>query len=663
MTVESSETETTEQLCLSVIRGLAMDAPNAAKSGHQGTAMALAPLAHVLYTRVMRFDPADPQWPDRDRFVLSPGHASILQYSMLYLSGFGLTLDDLKQFRQWDSATPGHPEAGHTAGVEVTTGPLGQGIANAVGMALAERYHRGRFGEQFSNHRTWAIVSDGDLMEGISHEAASLAGHQQLDRLIAIYDDNHITIDGDTNIAVTDNAAERFRSYGWNVIEAGELGDDLDAIEAVLRQAAAHTGAPTLVILRTHIGTPSPTFTDTPDAHGLPFNAETIAEAKDVMGIPNEPFWVPDEVVEFYRASMARGAEARTAWEAQVAADPAKAEWDAMWAAQLGDAFVATLPTWAPGDSIATRQASGKAVVALADALSSVLVGSADLSGNTGTKLSGAEPASAATPAGRQIHYGIREHAMAAAMVGMALHGGVLPIAGTFLAFSDYMRPAVRLAALSSAKTVFVWSHDSVGVGEDGPTHQPIEQVMSLRLIPGLAVYRPADGPETVACWQDALALDGPSAMILSRQNLPVLAGTDVAVADGVARGAYTLIEADGDTPDAIIVATGSEVSLAVEAASALAASGTRCRVVSMPCWERFAEQSADYRAAVLPRSVPTVSVEAGVTTGWAAFADASVGIDRFGASAPGAAVMDKLGVNVPAITAAVTELLASPAR
>lgn len=646
----STETDI-ESLGINVIRSLGMDAPHKAKSGHQGTAMALAPLAHVLFTRIMRYDAARPEWPDRDRFILSNGHVSILHYSMLHLTGHGLTLDDLKQFRQWGSATPGHPENTHTAGIEVTTGPLGQGLANGVGMAIAERFHRSKFGEDLSNHYVYVIAGDGCLSEGISHEAASLAGHLGLGRLVVIYDDNHITIDGPTELALSDNPAKRFEAYGWDVNDIGESGEDLDALESALTRAKGIEDKPSVIILRTHIGYPSPTLTDHHTAHGLAFGDEEITAAKAAMGIPDEAFWVPDEVNNFYSEAGARGQSESAAWDDRLAASDRRNEWDVTWGSGLNDGWESSLPTFSPGDSIATRKASQAVVTALQSVAPGFIGGSADLTGNTGTKLE-SDAQSLSTPAGQQIFFGVREHAMGAALVGAALHGGTLPFAGTFLVFSDYMRPAVRLAALSGAKCLFIWTHDSVGVGEDGPTHQPVEQIMALRTIPGLQVIRPADATETVGAWKLALSYDGPSALIMSRQNLPVLDSTK---AESVSLGGYVLSDPDGAV--ATIVATGSEVSVAVEAAAALAADGKPTRVVSMPCWEAFEEQDHADRQLVLG-SLPTVSVEAGVTLGWAAYADTTVGIDRFGASAPGSVALDKLGINAANVAAKVTELL-----
>ncbi len=630
-----------------------MDAPLRAKSGHQGTAMALAPLAHVLYSRVMKHDPANPLWPDRDRFVLSGGHASILQYSMLFLTGYGLELDDITAFRQWDSATPGHPEVGHTAGVEVTTGPLGQGFANAVGMAIAERNLRARFGSDVVDHWTYVIAGDGCLMEGISHEAASLAGHLGLGRLVCIFDDNKITIDGSTSLACSDDVAGRFRSYGWHVDDAGDAANDLDAIESAINRAKAVTDRPSLIVLRSHIGAPSPDHTDNHEAHGNPFSADDVSRTKAVMGIPDEPFWAPAELVGAVRTHCAeRGAAAHAAWQRRLASSSIdRAQWDAAWASSPTEGAAALVPSFAAGESIATRVAVQKVLTALVPALPGLIAGAADLTGNTGVKL-GLATHSAEHPEGRQVFYGIREHAMGAALVGMALHGGVLPVGGTFFVFADYLRPALRLAALSRAKAWFVFTHDSVGVGEDGPTHQPVEHLASIRAIPGLHVVRPADANETAAAVLAALEHDGPTAFVLSRQNLPVC--TD---GSAVARGAGIIRESGGPA-HLIIVATGSEVHLALGAADRLEELGVRTRVVSMPSWDRFAAQPRAVRNDILTPGVPTLSVEAGSTFGWDRFADSSVGIDRFGASAPGGVVLDRLGINVDNVVACAQQLI-----
>ena len=636
-----------------MIRGFAMDAPLKAKSGHQGTAMALAPLAHVLYSRVMRHDPADAAWPDRDRFILSAGHASILQYSMLYLAGYGLDMDDLQQFRQWDSLTPGHPEAGHTVGVEVTTGPLGQGFANAVGMAFAERHLRAQFGDDVVNHHTFVIAGDGCMMEGVSHEAASLAGHQRLGGLVCVYDDNHVTIDGDTELAFSDDVGRRFEAYGWHVERLGEVANDCDALEAALRRAMAVTDRPSMLILRSHIGYPSPDYTDHHAAHGNPFKPDDVTRAKEVMGIPDEPFWAPADVVDAYRGHCAeRGAQERKDWQTRFDGSSVdRVVWDACWGATGVPGWEDRLPTFAQGESIATRVAVEKAFNATLDVVPGLLAGAADLTGNTGTKLAEQRAARPDQPDGRQLYYGVREHGMGAAMVGMALHGGVLPAGGTFFVFLDYMRPAVRLAAVSRAKVVFVFTHDSVGVGEDGPTHQPVEHIATLRAIPFLHVIRPADANETAAAWRAAVEHDGPTALVLSRQNLPVCT-------DGAAVEVGAAVIRDVDAPQVVLLATGSEVSVCLDAAEQLSGAGIGARVVSMPSWDRFERQPQAYRDDVLPAGVPVLSVEAAVTFGWSRYATDSVGIDRFGASAPGSLVLDKLGINVSNVVERATALV-----
>jgi transketolase len=641
-----------EQRGINVIRGLAMDAPQRANSGHPGTAMALAPLAHVLFTRVMQHDPSEPDWPDRDRFILSAGHASILLYSMLYLTGYGLELDDIKDFRQWKSKTPGHPERNHTKGVEVTTGPLGQGIANSVGMGISERWLRSRFGAELCDHHTFVIAGDGDLMEGISHEAASLAGHLGLGRLVAVYDDNHITIDGETELALTDDAAARFRSYGWDVDEVGEIANDCDALEAALRRGMAVEDKPTLIVLRSHIGYPSPKFTDTDAAHGNPFGDEEIKVTKEILGIPpEESFWVPEDVLAFYRDAAKQRASKRPGWDAR------RADADDTFTACLEGRGLAgwesKLPTWSTDDKpLATRVASQKVLDAIADVVPGLVGGGADLTGNTGTVLKQGVQ-SAAEPGGRQVYFGVREHGMGAAMNGMAMHGGTIPFGGTFFVFSDYMKPAVRLAAITGAHVVFVWTHDSVGLGEDGPTHQPIEQLAGLRAIPQLKLLRPADANETAQAWRVAVDHDGPVGLVLSRQGLPILEGT--AGNEGVLKGAYVLRDCDGD-PDVVLIGTGSEVALCLEAAALL--SDLAVRVVSMPSWDLFAEQDERYQDSVLPPDAPTLSVEAGSTLGWDRWSDDAVGLDRFGESAPGAEALDKLGFNPENVAARARALI-----
>ena len=633
-----------EQLGIDVVRGLAMDAPQAANSGHPGTAMALAPLAHVLFTRVMKHDPSEPDWPDRDRFVLSAGHASILLYSMLYLTGYGLELDDIKAFRQWGSRTPGHPEVHHTKGVEVTTGPLGQGFANAVGMGVAERYLRARFGAEVVDHHTFVICSDGDLQEGISHEAASLAGHLGLGRLVYVYDDNHISIDGVTELSFTDDTPKRFEAYGWHVDDIGEVANDCDALEAALRRAMAVEDRPSLIVLRSHIGWPAPNKTDTEDAHGSPLGGDEIRATKEILGLPpDESFWVPQEVLEHYRQCIPRGTAIRRAWEDRTQAWPGdRAEFEACLKGTGLSGWHAKLPTWQPGESVATRTASSDILNAVADLVPSLIAGGADLTGNTGTLLKDHGVQSADDPAGRLLYYGVREHAMGGVMNGMALHGGVVPVGGTFFVFSDYMRGAVRLAAISEAKVVFSWSHDSVGLGEDGPTHQPIEQLAAMRAMPGLRVIRPADANETAHAWRIAVDGNGPIALLLTRQKVPVLEGTAEAY-EGVSRGAYVL-EHGSDDPDLVLIGTGSEVSVCVEAARILDGDGIVARVVSMPCWELFEAQDEAYQESVLPVDVPSLAVEAASSFGWSRWADDSVSIDRFGASAPGTTVLEKMG-------------------
>ena len=629
-----------------------MDAPLYAKSGHQGTAMALAPLAHVLYSRVLRHAPQNSGWKNRDRFILSNGHASILQYAMLYLNGYGLEIDDIKAFRQWESQTPGHPEVGHTNGVEVTTGPLGQGFANAVGMAIAERNLRERFGADVMDHHTYVLAGDGCFMEGVSHEAASLAGHLGLDRLVCIFDDNGITIDGSTTLTCSDDVAQRFASYGWNVIHAGDIGEDLGALEKMLIEARSSVGKPTLCILKTHIGFPSPDFTDVHEAHGNPFTAEHVSKTKAVMGIPDEPFWAPSEVVAQYRAhALNRGSALLSAYDTAIAHAEGKHGFEQCWSEPSGEAISSSMPAFAADSTLATRQAIQQCIEASASVLPGLLIGSADLTGNTGVKVKSVGAQSKQLPTGQQVYFGIREHAMGAAMVGMALHGGTVPVGGTFFVFADYMRPAIRLAALSKARVIFVFTHDSVGVGEDGPTHQPIEHLASLRIIPGLQVIRPADSNETKVAWECALTYDGPTALVLSRQSLPMT--TD---GDAVRFGAETI--SASPNPDLILVGTGSEVSVCVGAAKLLSESGTKVNVVSMPSMDRFEQQPAQYRATVFPPNVPVVSVEAGVTFGWSQYADVSVGIDRFGASAPGSTVLKNLGISAENVAEQARTLL-----
>ena len=648
------------ELGVKVIRALAMDSVQKAGSGHPGTAMALAPLAHVLWTRVMSYDAARPDWPDRDRFVLSPGHASILLYSMLHLTGFGLELDDLKAFRTYGSKTPGHPERGHTVGVEVTTGPLGQGFGNAVGMAITEANLRARYGEELCSHFTYVIVGDGDLMEGVSHEAASLAGHLGLGRLICIYDDNHITIDGPTELALTDDAAMRFRSYGWHVDEVGEIANDLDALEAAIDRAKAVTDRPSLIRLRSHIAYPAPTKTDTSGAHGSPLGAEEVAKTKEILGLPATDFYVPDDVLAMYRSAGSAGRPAAEAWDARVGASARGEEYLALVEGRLSPTWADSLPTYAEGSKVATRVASGECVNALLSSVPSLIGGGADLTGNTGTMMKNVGVFSAATPEGRLVHFGVREHGMGTVMNGMAAHGGALPVGGTFFVFSDYMRGAVRVAAVSGLNVIYSWTHDSLGVGEDGPTHQPIEQLASLRAMPGLRLIRPADGNETAAAWRIAGTASGPTALVLSRQDLPVLVGTAALAPRGVARGAYVLSStANADElPDVVLVGTGSEVQHCVAASVALHAEGYTAQVVSMPSWDLFDEQDEDYLDEVFPDGVPVVACEAGSSLGWERWADLSITVDTWGASGAATKLMEEYGFTADAVTEAALLLI-----
>jgi len=652
-----------EDLAVRVIRALAMDGPRKASSGHSGTAMALAPLAHVLFSRVMRYDPDEPEWADRDRFVLSVGHASILLYSMLHLNGFDLSIEDLEQFRQFGSRTPGHPEYGMTQGVEVTTGPLGQGFANAVGMAIAERHLRVTHGAELCDHRVWCIVGDGCLEEGISHEAASLAGHLGLGRLVVIYDDNKITIDGPTSLALNDDPAGRFRAYGWHVLELDGAENDLDALEAALREASEVTDQPSMIVLKTHIGWPSERYTDDAFAHGNPFPPEEIAATKERMGLdPALSFSVPHDLYARYRDAREDSRHEREAWHERLGASEEKG---VAFLRQLeGDvtsAIASPLPRFEPGTQLATRRAFGTCINESAPLLPQLISGSADLTENTGTEIKGATIQSAGSPEGIQLHFGIREHGMGAVMTGMALHGGILPVGGTFFVFSDYMRGAIRVAAVSGAHVIYVFTHDSIGVGEDGPTHQPVEQLAALRAMPEISVIRPADAHETAAAWRVALESPGPVALILSRQNVPVLEETRLSALAGVKKGGYVLASRGDGPPEVVLVATGSEVALALKAAELLAEKGHASSVASLPSFDRFDELSPSEQALVLPENLPILSVEAGTTFGWAKYADASIGIDRFGASAPADEIFASLGLTPERVAEAAHALIGQP--
>jgi len=624
------------------IRFLSIDAVEKAQSGHPGMPMGMADIAATLWLDFLNHNPKNPDWFNRDRFVLSNGHGSMLLYALLHLTGYKVSIEDLKQFRQLHSITPGHPECGETPGVETTTGPLGQGLANAVGMAIAARQLTARYGENLAHH-TYVIAGDGCLMEGISHEAASLAGHLGLDRLICIFDDNGITIDGSTALSCSDDVVRRFESYGWRVIDAGAIGNDLDALEAMLQSAKESSGKPTLCVVKTTIGDPSPTLRGKHEAHGNPFTGEHVAEAKLAMGIADEPFFAPPALVDAYRSITAqRGATFRH----EAGAVP-----DEVMRIDLA-AVSAALPAIDPSSSVATRVAIQKVLDATSAVLPQLVVGSADLTGNTGVKVTSFGANQRNNPDGRQIYYGIREHAMGAACVGMALHGGVIPVCGTFFVFADYMKPAIRLAALSKAKSIFVFSHDSVGVGEDGPTHQPIEQLASLRSIPGLQVIRPADSAETAQAWLCALAYDGPTALILSRQNLPQTT-TGIALSKG-----FDVLRTGPNNPDVALVATGSEVSVALEAATLLEDAGVSTRVISLPSWERMRSSAVDEFRSAVETCAHSVSIEAGSTMGWHEFVDHPIGIDRFGASAPGNVVMEKLGLGAQQVASVVRSVV-----
>ena len=646
-----------DQLSINTVRTLAMDAVQQADSGHPGTAMALAPLAYVLWLRHLKYNPANPEWRDRDRFVLSAGHACMLLYSVLYLTGYDVTLDDIKSFRQWASKTPGHPEYGMTPGVEATTGPLGQGIGNAVGMAIAEAqlaalYNRP--GHEIFNHYTYFLASDGDLMEGISHEACSLAGHLKLGKLIGFYDDNRITIDGSTDLAFSDDSAKRFESYGWHMQRVGD-GNDLEALDAAIVAAQRERARPSLIIVRTHIGWGSPNKQDTADAHGAPLGVEEIKLTKQNLGWPSlETFFVPEEALERWRSAKPRGArlesEWRKRWDAYRAEYPdLAAELDRRFAGRLPEGWDAALPAFGPKDAQATRAASGKVLNAIAAKIPDLIGGSADLTGSNNTELKGAGVFTATNHTGRNFHFGIREHGMGATLNGLALHGGFIPFGGTFLIFSDYMRPSIRLAALTHLRTIYVFTHDSIGLGEDGPTHQPIEQLAALRAIPNLAVIRPSDPTEVVEAWKAAVTHRvGPVALVLTRQRVSVIDRTKYAPAAGLHQGGYVL--ADSPNPEVVLVATGSEVELILGAYEKLKAEGRRPRAVSMPCLEYFARQPDTYRESVLPPNVPVVAVEAGAPQSWYRWVGPSgtiLGIERFGASAPYQRIYKELGLTV----------------
>lgn len=659
-------------LSVNTIRFLAADAVQKANSGHPGMPMGAAPMAYAAWHRHLRVDPSSPDWANRDRFILSAGHGSMLLYALLHLSGFDLTLEDLKQFRQWGSRTPGHPENFHTKGVETTTGPLGQGFANGVGMAMAEAFLAARFnrpGFEVVDHHTIAIVSDGDLMEGISHEAASLAGHYGLGKLIYLYDDNGITIDGSTDLAYTEDATGRFESYGWQVLDV-EDGNDVQAIDAAIREAKGETERPTLIRVRTIIGYGSPNKEGTASSHGSPLGDDEIALTRERLGwTASASFHIPGDVATHMAEIAERGRKERENWDALMLryaeAYPEESAALSSWmAGELPSDVTSLMPSFEEGSKVATRGANGTVLAALDSPMPNLVGGSADLSGSNKTEIKGRRGFQRDTPDGSYFFFGVREHAMASICNGMQLHGGLRTYCGTFLVFSDYMRPAIRLSALMEQPVIYVLTHDSIGLGEDGPTHQPIEHFMALRAIPNCTFIRPADGPETAGAWVAALEnTTGPTLLALSRQGLPTLnPDTDKTVAN-VSRGAYIVRDTDGQ-PDAIIMATGSEVAVAMEAAGVLHDEGVQVRVVSMPSWELFAKQDASYREAVLPHAVTArVSVEAGITMGWERWigaAGSSVGIDHFGASAPAEELFARFGFTSENVAAHVRKVLGS---
>src|SRR3954466_1959224 len=664
-TTESAAKVDIERLSIDTIRTLSMDAVQKANSGHPGMPMAMAPAAYLLYTRFMRHNPKDPTWPDRDRFVLSAGHGSMLLYSVLHLSGYDLSMDELKRFRQWESLTPGHPERDKvhvTPGVEVTTGPLGQGFANGVGMAIAERFLRAKFGEEVQNHRVFAICSDGDLQEGIASEAASLAGHLRLGRLVYLYDDNSVQLDGPTEESFSEDVPKRFEAYGWHTLTVDDV-NDLDQLSGAIQKGIDEEQRPTLISVKTIIGWPAPNKQGTSKAHGSPLGDDEVRATKEILGWdPDKTFYVPDGVYEHF-SQAERGEAAQRKWRERFDAwrgshaELAK-EWDAAWSDPpkplpgLADAISGI--DWGK-DKLATRSAGQKVMDAFAAVTPTMIGGAADLAESTKTEFPG-ELFTPRTPDGRNIKFGVREHGMGGAVNGIAAHGGMLrPYGSTFLQFAAYMRGAIRLSALTALDVAWVYTHDSVGLGEDGPTHQPVEHYAALRAIPGLVFIRPGDAWETAYAWHAVLEHDvnGPAAFALSRQDLPIYEATKERGRDGVKRGAYVLSAPDGDA-EVILVGTGGELHLCVEAAEQLG----NARVVSMPSWEWFARQDEDYRESVLPAGVPKLSVEAGIGMGWEKWVDASVSLERFGASAPGTEVLERLGFNVDNVVEKAKALL-----
>lgn len=665
------EDKSLQDLCIHTLRFLSADAVQQANSGHPGLPMGAAPLAYAIWAHHLRHNPAHPAWPNRDRFILSGGHGSMLLYSLLHLTGYALPLEELRRFRQWGSLTPGHPEYGLTPGVETTTGPLGQGFANGVGMAIAEAHLAQRFnrpGHTVIDHTIYAIVTDGDLMEGVTAEAASLAGHLRLGKLIYLYDDNRISIEGSTDLAFTEDRGKRFEAYGWHV-QRVEDGLDVAAIDRAI-EAAKQDPRPSLIMVRTVIGYGLPTRAGTAKAHGEPPGQAELDGAKDALGWPREPrFYIPDAALAFFRQAQVRGAQLELEWQQEMAAYAADypdlaAELQRRLAGELPAGWETVLPVF-PADpkGMATRVSSGKVLNALAEVLPEVLGGSADLAPSTNTWMNAYPAFSAEERAGRNLHFGVREHGMGAVVNGMAYHGGVIPFGATFMVFSDYMRPPLRIAALSHLGSIWVFTHDSIGVGEDGPTHQPVEHLAALRAIPNLITLRPADANEVREAWRIAIEnRRRPTALVLTRQNLPTLDRTVYAPAEGVRRGAYVLADLGQGRPQLLLMASGSEVSLIVEAGKRLAERGLAVRLVSFPSWELFAEQEAAYQEAVLPPDLRRrVAVEAGVTQGWQRWVGPEgriVGLDRFGASAPAAVIFEQLGFSVAHVEAVALELL-----
>jgi len=647
-----------------------MDAVQKADSGHPGTPMALAPLAYVLWTQHLRYNPADPNWLNRDRFVLSAGHASMLLYSVLYLTGYDLTLDDLKQFRQWESKTPGHPELGYTPGVETTTGPLGQGIGNSVGMAVAEAHMGAVFNrdQKIIDHHVYFIASDGDMMEGVSHESASFAGHTKLGKLIGFYDDNHITIEGDTALTFSDDTGARFEAYGWHVQHVADV-NDLAALNRAIDAAKAEESRPSLIVVRSHIGYGSPNKHDTAEAHGSALGVDEITLTKKALGYPSlEPFYIAPEALSYWREAGKQRAKAEPGWkkiyDAYKTANPALAkELERRLRGDLPDGWEETIPVFTAKDgNVASRAASGIVINAIAKKLPELMGGSADLASSTNTIIKGEPSFSAESYAGRNFHFGIREHGMGSIMNGMALFGGIIPYGATFLIFSDYMRPPVRLACIMERHVIYVYTHDSIGLGEDGPTHQPIEQLSALRAIPHMTLIRPADASETAEAWRAALKHKGPVALVLTRQKLPFIDRSKYASASGLARGAYVLADTAGGAPQVVMMSSGSEVSLILEAQKKLEADGIRTRAVSMPSHELFARQDQAYRDSVLPKGVKRIAIEAAHPMSWYRWVGDDgviIGLERFGASAPAPTIYEHLGITAERMVETAKKLVA----